>query len=214
MLKIIVRRWKMPNYLTKEDIKRWRSSLERCTLEQYAEKLGKVIQNEKETCDIIDIVFDKNHEDPFTIKHDDAYTNRYNGEKITSDLNLVNIRKKPLNIVKPESMVNKSSTSKLNSTVQKKELKNQNLNIIKQQPQSNETVILNDISFNKPLTDREQMVFEHFYLHKNTTVFAKDLAEILSLPRDYVYKYIKNLRAKLSRDILVNSEKGGYILKL
>ena len=113
MLKIIVRRWKMPNYLTKEDIKRWRSSLERCTLEQYAEKLGKVIQNEKETCDIIDIVFDKNHEDPFTIKHDDAYTNRYNGEKITSDLNLVNIRKKPLNIVKPEmAFPNKFTKSK------------------------------------------------------------------------------------------------------
>lgn len=204
----------MPNYLTKEDIKRWRSSLERCTLEQYAEKLGKVIQNEKETCDIIDIVFDKSHDDSFTIKQNDAYLNRYNGEKITSDLKSVNIRKKPLNIVKPESMVNKASTNKINKVSQKKEIKKQNLNTVKHEPQNNETVILNDISFNKPLTDREQMVFEHFYQHKNTTVFAKDLAEILSLPRDYVYKYIKNLRAKLSRDILINSEKGGYILEL
>ena len=111
----------MPNYLTKEDIKRWRSSLERCTLEQYAEKLGKVIQNEKETCDIIDIVFDKNHNDSFTIKQDEVYINRYNGEKITSNLNAVNIRKKPLNIVKPESMVSKSSINKVNKISQKKE---------------------------------------------------------------------------------------------
>lgn len=204
----------MPNYLTKEDIKRWRSSLERCTLEQYAEKLGKVIQNEKETCDIIDIVFDKNHNDSFTIKQDEVYINRYNGEKITSNLNAVNIRKKPLNIVKPESMVSKSSINKVNKISQKKETKNKNLNIVKYEPQNNENIVLNDISFNKPLTDREQMVFEHFYKHKNTTVFAKELAEILSLPRDYVYKYIKNLRAKLSRDILHNAEKGGYILKL
>lgn len=204
----------MPNYLTKEDIKRWRSSLERCTLEQYAEKLGKVIQNEKETCDMIDIVFDRNQDDTFTIKKEEVYSNRYNGEKITSDLNMASIRKKPLNIVKPESMVNKSYINKINSGLQKKEIKNQNLNTGKQEPQNNEIAFLKDISFKKPLTDREQLVFEHFYQHKNTTVYAKDLAEILSLPRDYVYKYIKNLRAKLSRDILVNSEKGGYVLEL
>ena len=131
-----------------------------------------------------------------------------------SNLNAVNIRKKPLNIVKPESMVSKSSINKVNKISQKKEIKNKNLNIVKYEPQNNENIVLNDISFNKPLTDREQMVFEHFYKHKNTTVFAKELAEILSLPRDYVYKYIKNLRAKLSRDILHNAEKGGYILKL
>lgn len=201
----------MPNYLTKEDIKRWRSSLERCTLEQYAEKLGKVIQSEKETCDIIDIVFDKNHEDAFTIKHDDVYSNRYNGEKITSDLNMANIRKKPLNIVKPESMVKKSSVNK--QTVKKEQVK-QEVVVTNNELKDNAEAFPSKISFKKPLTDREQLVFEHFYQHKNTTVFAKDLAEVLSLPRDYVYKYIKNLRAKLNSDILINSEKGGYILKI
>lgn len=200
----------MPNYLTKEDIKRWRSSLERCTLEQYAEKLGKVIQSEKETCDIIDIVFDKSH-DTFT-KHDDSYTNRYNGEKITSNLNMANIRKKPLNIVKPESMQNRLS-NKTKGNHSSNQLSGQQYGVKNEIKDSQKTKVY-DISFNKPLTDREHMVFEHFYQHKNTTVFAKDLAEILSLPRDYVYKYIKNLRAKLSRDILVNSEKGGYVLKL
>lgn len=203
----------MPNYLTKEDIKRWRSSLERCTLEQYAEKLGKVIQNEKETCDIIDIVFDKSQEDAFTIKNDDSYTNRYSGEKITSNLNMANIRKKPLNIVKPENMQKSISNKQKMDNSSYEELPGQKYKITNELKENQKTKVY-DISFNKPLTDREQMVFEHFYQHKNTTVFAKDLAEVLSLPRDYVYKYIKNLRAKLSHDILVNSEKGGYVLKL
>ena len=137
----------MPNYLTKEDIKRWRSSLERCTLEQYAEKLGKVIQSEKETCDIIDIVFDKNHEDSFTIKHDDTYSNRYNGEKITSNLNMVNIRKKPLNIVKPESMVNKSSGNK--QTVKKEQVK-QKAVLTNSKLKANNETLPSEISFKKP----------------------------------------------------------------
>ena len=41
-----------------------------------------------------------------------------------------------------------------------------------------------------------------------------DLAKILELPRDYVYKYIKNLRSKLNEDILQNADNGGYLLKV
>ena len=40
----------------------------------------------------------------------------------------------------------------------------------------------------------------------------KDLAELLELPRDYVYKYIKNLRAKIEGDKLRNVPSGGFIL--
>ena len=43
-------------------------------------------------------------------------------------------------------------------------------------------------------------------------VYAKDLAKILDLPTDYVYKYIKNLRAKITEDVLQNAVKGGYKL--
>ena len=49
----------MPNYLTKEEIRQWRSSLERITLEDYAKRLGKVISNEKETNDMVDKVYKK-----------------------------------------------------------------------------------------------------------------------------------------------------------
>ena len=46
----------MQEYLTKEEIRQWRSSLERITLEEYAARLGKLIQGEKQTNDMIDKV--------------------------------------------------------------------------------------------------------------------------------------------------------------
>ena len=46
----------MSEYLSKEEIKQWRSSLEKITLEEYAKRLGKVLKEEKQTRDIIDIV--------------------------------------------------------------------------------------------------------------------------------------------------------------
>ena len=71
-----------------------------------------------------------------------------------------------------------------------------------------------NISFKKALTNREQLVFDHFLENKNTIVYARDLAKILELPRDYVYKYIKNLRSKLNEDVLQNADNGGYLLKV
>ena len=49
-------------------------------------------------------------------------------------------------------------------------------------------------------------------LGSGKTVFAKDLAKLLDLPRDYVYKYIKNLRAKIEGDKLKNVPSGGFVL--
>lgn len=50
----------MPDYLSKEEIRKWRSSLERITLEEYAQRLGKVISDEKETNDMVDIALKHN----------------------------------------------------------------------------------------------------------------------------------------------------------
>ena len=66
--------------------------------------------------------------------------------------------------------------------------------------------------FKKPLTEREQMVFNYFLNNKDTVVFAKDLAQLLQIPRDYVYKYIKNLRNKIEGDKLKNVPSGGFVL--
>ena len=46
----------MSQYLSKEEIKQWRSSLEKITLEEYARRLGKILEEDKQTSDIIDIV--------------------------------------------------------------------------------------------------------------------------------------------------------------
>ena len=46
----------MSEYLSKEEIKQWRSSLEKITLEEYAARLGKKIEEAKPTNDLIDIV--------------------------------------------------------------------------------------------------------------------------------------------------------------
>ena len=75
--------------------------------------------------------------------------------------------------------------------------------IIKEEPQ---------IILKKALTDREQVVFEYLMNNIGKTVFAKDLAKLLDLPRDYVYKYIKNLRAKIEGDKLKNVPSGGFVL--
>ena len=69
-----------------------------------------------------------------------------------------------------------------------------------------------NIVLKKNLTDREQIVFDYFLNHRNTTVYAKDLAALLDLPRDYIYKYIKNLRAKIEGDKLKNVPSGGFVL--
>ena len=46
----------MSEYLSKEEIKQWRSSLEKITLEEFAARLGKKIEEKKETNDLVDIV--------------------------------------------------------------------------------------------------------------------------------------------------------------
>ena len=68
--------------------------------------------------------------------------------------------------------------------------------------------------FKKALTDREQKVFDYFLENSNKIVYAKDLAALLELPRDYVYKYIKNLRAKIDGENLQNADKGGFVLSV
>jgi hypothetical protein len=70
------------------------------------------------------------------------------------------------------------------------------------------------ISFKEKLNKREELVFNYFFKNKKRKVFANELAKILNLPNDYVYKYIRNLRKKLEENMLVNAENGGYILNV
>ncbi len=162
----------MSQYLTKEEIKQWRSSLEKITLEEYAKKLGKTIEEDKKTSDIIDIVM-KNE------------TRLYMSREKSSKQKILQVAKKSNDIQKQENLADKSSFEYIKSK----------------------------LTCKKPLTQREDAVLEHFVKNKGEIVYARDLAAILDLPTDYVYKYIKNLRTKITQDILENATKGGYVFK-
>ncbi len=167
----------MSEYLSKEEIKQWRSSLEKITLEEYAKRLGKTLKEEKQTRDIVDIVL-KN-------------------EKISASVSEIKSEKPKDKILKIASKSVEIQEKKLDKTEKSKDIFS-SLNI----------------TFKKSLTQREQAVLKHFIKNKNQIVFAKDLASVLDLPTDYVYKYIKNLRTKINEDILQNAIKGGYKLNI
>ena len=186
----------MSEYLTKEEIRQWRSSLERITLEEYAARLGKKIEEEKETEDIGDVVMHR--------MANEDYTSSYNPPALEK---IITIGSKAFSKEKEITSVKKSTVKK---SVKKAE-KAPKVKVKVEKPVEDDGL---NISFSKNLTVREQTVFEYFVSHKNCVVYAKELAEILDLPRDYVYKYIKNLRAKIEGDALYNAENGGFVLKV
>ena len=165
----------MSQYLSKEEIKQWRSSLEKITLEEYARRLGKTIEEDKQTSDIIDIVM-RNEKRLYTSRSSQNATK-----------NILKVAKKAQDI--QDKILNQEN----NSTV---------------------SIIKSKLTYKKPLTQREETVLSHFIENKGEIVYAKDLAVLLELPCDYVYKYIKNLRTKISQDVLQNATKGGYIFNI
>lgn len=187
----------MPEYLSKEEIKQWRSSLEKITLEEYAARLGKVIEEEKHTNDLVDIVLKGQ---PVMSKIDNFAQTR--GEKITSIAQRAFEREKELSrsSSSAEAMIKKAAIKQASV---EKQVKTETSKTLKEEVR---------LVFNKALTDREQAVFDYFAQNKNQIVYAKDLAKLLDLPRDYVYKYIKNLRTKIDGDKLKNADNGGYVL--
>lgn len=267
----------MSEYLSKEEIKQWRSSLERITLEEFAARLGKKIEEAKPTKDLVDIVL---HGQPVKSTISDSYM-QSRTERISTIAQLAYDREQeiapsPFSITKlklnaqdfgdrktsakskpssPKSLVNKVSENKDVSEEQEvsvekpkktqkkkaavssktssktkskavKETKSARTTKAKTKLAKAKTTVLSSkttgdelrddvrVVFKKVLTDREQRVFDHFKEHKNEIVYAKDLATLLELPRDYVYKYIKNLRTKIEGEKLKNADKGGFILNI
>lgn len=240
----------MSEYLSKEEIKQWRSSLEKITLEEFAARLGKKIEEAKPTNDLIDIVLQGK---PVMSSEDDSW-GKTKGERITSIAQRAFDREQeiapspfsisklkldegiePINVSNQEPVkktATKSTVKKKTTPAKPKVEKNEKkvaaktktepktakkTKSVKELKKEIEIDTLREdvrIVFKKALTDREQKVFDHFAKNKNQIVYAKDLAGILDLPRDYVYKYIKNLRAKIDGDKLVNADKGGFILNV
>lgn len=198
----------MSEYLTKEEIKQWRSSLEKITLEEFAARLGKQIEEAKHTNDLVDIVLKGK---PYTSSSTEM-SSSIRSEKINT------IAEKAVEKERQIVSAQKAQTKAIPKVAEVKTQKAEK-EVRKQQPivKDSAPASLKDevqIVFKKALTDREQLVFDYFLKNKNQIVYAKDLANLLSLPRDYVYKYIKNLRAKIDGENLKNAEAGGFMLSV
>ncbi|MCM1009423.1 MAG: helix-turn-helix domain-containing protein [Fusobacterium sp.] len=205
----------MSEYLSKEEIKQWRSSLEKITLEEFAARLGKKVEETKPSHDLADIVLKgqpviSNIDSQIQVKGEklNAIAERaMNREKEISftPFSMKNIEKAlEETVVEEKPVAPKKPAAK--KAVAKKETKVET-------PETDLRAQVN-IVFKKALTDREQRVFNYFFENKNKIVYAKDLATLLELPKDYVYKYIKNIRAKLENGELQNAEQGGFLLSV
>ena len=202
----------MPNYLTKEEIRQWRGSLEKITLEEFAARLGKEVEESKPTNDVVDIVMSKGTTSTNTnIKANESFSKiaerAFERERQISHTPF-SVRKKEMKVQKKEEEIKPEAVKKeIKPAVKPK--KKTVLETVKEVAAEKKDV---QIKLKKSLTDREQMVFEYLLNNVGKTVFAKDLAVLLDLPRDYVYKYIKNLRAKIEGDNLKNVPSGGFML--
>lgn len=209
----------MSNYLTKEEIRQWRSSLEKITLEEFAARLGKKVEESKTTNDVVDIVMTRgtssntnnNISDGFSAIAERAFKREQQLSHTPFSIN----RKSMKETVLPHEFIENNAVKEVKESVKE----NVNKKTVEKSKET-ETVLEKveefssevNIVLKKSLTDREQVVFEYFLNNIGKTVFAKDLAELLDLPRDYVYKYIKNLRTKIEGDKLKNVPSGGFIL--
>ena len=204
----------MSEYLSKEEIKQWRSSLEKITLEEFAARLGKKIEEAKPTNDLIDIVlkgkpvvssepeWKQNHAERLSAIAERAYEREQEIAPTPFSIHKIKIDE---DVKAEEAKKAKAKEAKVSA---KKSVKKEEKPAVKAENLREEVKVV----FKKALTDREQRVFDYFEQNKGKIVYAKDLAALLDLPRDYVYKYIKNLRAKIEGENLQNADKGGFIL--
>ena len=223
--------------MSKEEIKQWRSSLEKITLEEFAARLGKKVEEKKETNDLIDIVLHGqpvvSNEPEWNAKAERLSTiadRAYEKEKelYVSPFSAKNLKIDDVPAKITETKTKDSITKKVEKTTTVKSTKTKTTTakkVDKKLAKATKDIVDNTktgdtlrddvrVVFKKALTDREQKVFDYFAAHKNKIVYAKDLASLLDLPRDYVYKYIKNLRAKIEGESLKNADKGGFILSI
>ena len=188
--------------------------MEKITLEEFAARLGKTVEESKPTNDVVDIVMSRgtssntnnNLSDGFSAIAERAFKRERQISHTPFSISKNDMKAKEIETPAAledslREMVGKALGKKdkdetLLAKVEAYSAKSQDVNIV----------------LRKSLTDREQLVFEYFLNNVGKTVFAKDLADLLELPRDYVYKYIKNLRAKIEGDKLKNVPSGGFML--
>ena len=203
----------MAEYLSKEEIKQWRSSLEKITLEDFAQRLGKLVPDSRPTNDMVDLVYNGGS---VSISHHEDTSDKISAIAQRAFARERQLSHTPFSFRAPVEDFSAKQNSKVEESKDivkaiertiPKEVKT-----IEEKPMTLREEV--NIVLKKNLTDREQTVFDYLLERRNTIVYAKDIAELLDLPRDYIYKYIKNLRAKIEGEKLVNADKGGFILQV
>lgn len=185
------------------------------TLEEFAARLGKEVEESKPTNDVVDIVMSRGTSSNTNISVNDGFSKiaerAFERERQISHTPFSINRKELLSKSKNQAVPKKSAKEDL--VVEKTEpalIEKSNSVLEKVEEFSAKKDV--QITLKRALTDREQLVFDYLLNNVGKTVFAKDLAKLLDLPRDYVYKYIKNLRAKIEGDKLKNVPSGGFVL--
>ena len=221
----------MTEYLSKEEIRQWRSSLEKITLEEFASRLGKSIEPPKSTHDIADIVLQGkpvyDMDRSYALRAEKLSTIAQRAMERESEISTTPFSMKNIEKNLEATSENKKSKEKSAKTTEKKKDDKKPVKTVKSTEKKIKSVTSEktkeksapknlreevQIVFKKVLTPREQLVFDHFLSHRGEIVYAKDLASLLNLPKDYVYKYIKNIRSKIENGELQNSEHGGFLL--
>ena len=188
----------MSEYLSKEEIKQWRSSLEKITLEEFAARLGKKVEEKKETNDLIDIVL---HGKPVVSnepewtgnkverlsaiadrayeKEKELYVSPFSAQSLKMDDAKPAKEHKHTSKTEAKKVVEKEKVEKVKKAAPKAKAKKaeKTLETVKKAIENTKTGdSLRDeirVVFKKALTDREQKVFDYFAAHKNKIVYAK-----------------------------------------
>ena len=182
----------MPNYLTKEEIRQWRSSLEKITLEEFAARLGKEVEESKPTNDVVDIVMSRGTSSNTNTSVNDGFSKiaerAFERERQISHTPFSINRKELLSKSKNQAAPKKSAKEDL--VVEKTEpvLKEKSNSVLEKVEEFSAKKDV-QITLKRALTDREQLVFDYLLNNVGKTVFAKDLAKLLDLPRDYAVSY-------------------------
>ena len=161
----------MSKYLTKEEIRQWRSSLEKITLEEFAARLGKSVEESKPTNDLVDIVMSKGTSSNTNKSVSDGFSaiaeRAFKRERQISHTPF-SISKKDLVVNNNEAVVEKKSAKKESLTKKENVIENKLSKVLKNKKEESlldnvESLSANseiDIVLKKSLTDREQLVFE------------------------------------------------------
>lgn len=205
----------MPNYLTKEEIRQWRSSLEKITLEEFAARLGKEVEESKPTNDVVDIVMSRGTSTNINTSVNDSFSKiaerAFERERQISHTPFSINRKELLSKAKNQIAPKESGRDEIALEKSAPIIKEKSNSVLEKAEELSSKKDV-QITLKKALTDREQLVFDYLLNNVGKTVYARDIAKLLDLPRDYIYKYIKNLRAKIDGDKLKNVPSGGFVL--